>query len=1313
MIKKRFTLIGILLYFLIGLLLIPLVFSVINIVVDQNRVKITAIYEGDVGLEKANITDLIGDQLFYIYPTNITVQKIYQSGNTTLRFGGTGCPLGYSPLGMPYRPCFILNPGDYTFSVSGRTAFGTVRIDKEDFTVDLTPCDNDGIVEPPEECDGYNLSNTNCSTYTDPNTGKQPFGGGTLSCYDCSFDVSGCLVCEPNHCSICDNQICSGNGKQWTTINYTWMCGPKDSNLGTLGTSCTPGVCDVFAGMVCDSNGFWTSTGFCTYCSDEDSSCYGSCTPGNCDISAKAFCDQGSWVTPLTNDYCAVCGNYDSECLGGCSGSACDTKNNKYCSSGSWVSPSSLNDYCQRCGQVDADCGIPICIDGTCDICNDAKKYCNNGVWESQNYCDYSRCGSYDSWCNRSCQHGTCDTVAHKYCRYNLWESDWDTYCNNCKSQDSSLYCLNPEDCGNGVIDRWNVSGFWVGEACDKKGPNLNGASCLTWPQFVGGTLGCADNCLSFDRSSCILRNESCGDDIIQGDDMCDGDDLGGKDCTDPIFNFMGGTLGCTNDCKYDTSNCIPFPECGDAVANQDSEDCDKDDLRGETCESLGYAGGSLKCDNDCSYDKSGCYGGVKVCGDGVVQKPNDAGFNEQCDMADLNNMDCKDFDGYTGGTLVCNGDCTYDYTGCSGGTFKCSDRVKNQESEDCDYLDLGGETCESLGYDNGTLECFSDCTFDKSRCYFNPGSKVCGDGTVQQPNDAGFNEQCDVADLDGAKCKDKDDFTGGLLTCHGDCTFNYDMCTGDSGAVCGNNILEPGEHCDGDVEDDDCTSIGKKNFIGGTLSCSDNCEFDTSDCIVNITPPVCGDGIVNGYEGCDGTNLAGLTCGYFTQYVSGTLKCNQNCTLDFSNCLKQGQTAAHCENNVTDEDETDLNCGGLSCPGCPNGKRCLNHSDCISNYCLSNICTEASCSDTIKNGLETDVDCGANCPCCGLDMSCNINSDCCGLFCHPDTRKCDVPSCDDGYKNGEETDIDCGDGCPEKCEVGQGCVSPNDCKSGYCDLGVCAVNPTLDTDMDGMPDKWELKYGLDPNNPDDANQDMDGDGYSNLDEYLDGTDPTDPNDPLPKKKHTLQIIFLIIGLLLMLGSIGFLVYSRMVLVPQQRAATRKAQPQRPMPMAQRRPLVGRGQPRPGRRMPLARRGLTQRQASRKSLLKGFEKEDKTKALGVKRPEAKPFEKKPVKPVQPTKKVAKKPAAKPAPAEEFIPLSELGAKQKPKEEKKEAPKKPLGGAFEKLRELSGAQKKKDVNKESKQAEEEAGKETGKETGKEAKKAEPKKEEADK
>lgn len=59
-----------------------------------------------------------------------------------------------------------------------------------------------------------------------------------------------------------------------------------------------------------------------------------------------------------------------------------------------------------------------------------------------------------------------------------------------------------------------------------------------------------------------------------------------------------------------------------------------------------------------------------------------------------------------------------------------------------------------------------------------------------------------------------------------------------------------------------------------------------------------------------------------------------------------------------------------------------------------------------------------------------------------------------------------------------------------------------LDTDTDGVPDKVELAWGLDPQSSADAAQDLDGDGFTNVEEFRDGTDPKNPDsmpDPVVK----------------------------------------------------------------------------------------------------------------------------------------------------------------------------------------------------------------------
>ena len=50
---------------------------------------------------------------------------------------------------------------------------------------------------------------------------------------------------------------------------------------------------------------------------------------------------------------------------------------------------------------------------------------------------------------------------------------------------------------------------------------------------------------------------------------------------------------------------------------------------------------------------------------------------------------------------------------------------------------------------------------------------------------------------------------------------------------------------------------------------------------------------------------------------------------------------------------------------------------------------------------------------------------------------------------------------------------------------------PLRDRDKDGMPDEWEEQYGLNLKDRKDSTQDADGDGYTNLEEFINGTNPT------------------------------------------------------------------------------------------------------------------------------------------------------------------------------------------------------------------------------
>ncbi len=97
--------------------------------------------------------------------------------------------------------------------------------------------------------------------------------------------------------------------------------------------------------------------------------------------------------------------------------------------------------------------------------------------------------------------------------------------------------------------------------------------------------------------------------------------------------------------------------------------------------------------------------------------------------------------------------------------------------------------------------------------------------------------------------------------------------------SVCGNGILEEGETCEGtNFSGLTCEFFG---YRAGELICSQTCEIELSSC----RKSVCGNGIIEDTEQCDSTNMNGNTCESFG-FSSGSLICNSQCDFDTSNCI-------------------------------------------------------------------------------------------------------------------------------------------------------------------------------------------------------------------------------------------------------------------------------------------------------------------------------------------------------------------------------------------------------------------------------------------
>lgn len=239
-------------------------------------------------------------------------------------------------------------------------------------------------------------------------------------------------------------------------------------------------------------------------------------------------------------------------------------------------------------------------------------------------------------------------------------------------------------------------------------------------------------------------------------------------------------------------------------------------------------------------------------CGDGNI----DSG--EDCDGVNVGGETCQS-QSFDSGSLACNSNCTFNTSGCS---MNCGNGTI-QSPEQCDGANLNSHTCGTEGYDAGTLTCKGDCTLNISGCTLNCGNNVINSG-----------EECDRSNLNGKTCVTQG-FDQGTLACNANCTFNESGC---SDVPCGNGSIDSGEQCDGvNLNSQTCVTQG---YDSGTLACSSGCTFDVAGC--NDNP--CGNGVINGAEQCDDVNLNSQTC-LTLGYDSGNLACTNLCTFNVAGC--------------------------------------------------------------------------------------------------------------------------------------------------------------------------------------------------------------------------------------------------------------------------------------------------------------------------------------------------------------------------------------------------------------------------------------------
>jgi formylglycine-generating enzyme required for sulfatase activity len=203
-------------------------------------------------------------------------------------------------------------------------------------------------------------------------------------------------------------------------------------------------------------------------------------------------------------------------------------------------------------------------------------------------------------------------------------------------------------------------------------------------------------------------------------------------------------------------------------------------------------------------------------------------------------------------------------------------------------------------------------------------------------------------------------------------------------------------------------------------------------------------DSVRNGDEtGIDCGGSAAPKCGFDNACSS-----NNDCR---SALCKDGKCAASAGDGQRDGDESDVDCGGVGAPSCADLRRCKVASDCSSRSCVGGICQSATHTDGVVNPGETDIDCGGADPLsprCTVNQMCAVRSDCLTNSCSVQNR-CQQPAIN-GVKDGDESDVDCGGTLAPPCVPGKRCGTPKDCDSNVCGAGVCIAATNKDNTKNG-----------------------------------------------------------------------------------------------------------------------------------------------------------------------------------------------------------------------------------------------------------------------
>lgn len=193
--------------------------------------------------------------------------------------------------------------------------------------------------------------------------------------------------------------------------------------------------------------------------------------------------------------------------------------------------------------------------------------------------------------------------------------------------------------------------------------------------------------------------------------------------------------------------------------------------------------------------------------------------------------------------------------------------------------------------------------------------------------------------------------------------------------------------------------STGTTGSTGTTEPVSSSSTGTTDD---STTGPVCGDGVIDAGEVCDGADLDGATC-MSLGFLQGQLACDATCQLDTSGCMGMPECAVAL-----------MPPGGPMCPPECTGGCDMNTNTCRVN-CDGNVCDNATI--TCPANWACEVSCNGTTACedatihCPAQYACDIL--CIGTApCRPATFNCGDGPCNitcDGTAPCDDAIFNCG----------------------------------------------------------------------------------------------------------------------------------------------------------------------------------------------------------------------------------------------------------------------------------------------------------------